>query len=144
MMLMSSSPTFSFLHWAAFPPSSICGDNDVNWLEMKEKKEKKSWKANRGTFRLRKGREEIIVRIKKKKSLKDTSLAAKTTPLKPIFGDIFLKLSASPWQRRPKEHLQNSPDQTSHRNPSHSCVIDSLCVCHSADCGSHGGEACVV
>lgn len=47
-MLMSSSPTFSFSHRAAFPPSSICGQR-YRLVEIKEE----SWKANKATFRLK-------------------------------------------------------------------------------------------
>lgn len=120
-MLISSSPTLSFSHRAAFPPSSIYGQRH-ELVEMKEKR----WTANRDTFRLRKkGRSR-----KNKKVTQGPFEAAKSSPLKPIFGDIFVKLSLSLWQRRPKEHLQKSLKHTSRRKPiTFLCNRQPVCVC---------------
>lgn len=116
-MLMSSSPTFSFLQWAAFPPSSICRQRH-NLVEMKED----TWKANRRTFKKKN-------HSNNKKVTQRHISAARTTPLKPILKTFFVKLSLSPWQLHPKEHLQKQPEPNIPQKPiTFPCNRLSLCV----------------
>lgn len=133
-MLMSSSPTFSFLQWAAFPPSSICRQRH-DLVEMKED----TWKANRRTFKKKRNHSN------NKKVTQRHISAARSTPLKPILKTFFVKLSLSPWQLHPKQHLQKQPEPNIPQKPiTFPCNRLCVCVWHRGDCGSHSGEGCAV
>lgn len=92
----------------------------IGWDERKE-----SWTANRSTLRLTTRR----TSGGNKKVTHGRFNSAKPTPFKnPFLEAFFVRLSASTWQRRPEEHLQNRAKHTSHRKPI-TFLCKRLCVC---------------
>lgn len=120
---MSSSPTFSFLHRAAFPPSSIWGQRRES-VEIKEEKLE--------------GKQKRIHIKKKKKVTQGQADSFKTHFWRHFCETVSVPMATPPQRASPKQPEPNIPQKPI------TFLCNRLCVSVCADCGSHSGEACVV